>query len=411
MLNRREFFKTAAGGLLLVGTGPLLQRIAFAATALPEPGELPSGTLESALLEALPGKLPLIKRTYRPPNFETPLDYFKEALTPNQAFFVRYHLANIPAVNAAQWKLKVGGEAVQTPLELTLDDLKNHFEQVEITAVCQCSGNRRGLFQPYIPGVQWGYGAMGNARWKGVRLRDVLNQAGINKDALEVVLDGADRGVLDKTPDFVKSLPVWKALDENTLLAFAMNSEPLPHWNGYPARVVVPGWSATYWLKQLNSINVVTRPFDGFWMKTAYRIPKGKFPVVDRFISQETEANIPITEILVNSLITSLTEGQQFKRGQPVDVAGVAWDGGYGIQRVDVSTDSGKNWQEARLGEDLGRFAWRQWRFNFAPPAPGKLTIMARATNRIGTTQTFELILNPSGYNHNVVQKINIEVV
>lgn len=411
MLSRRKFLKTTAGSLVLAGAGSLITRSDGADAVSLGIGALPSGTLEEQRLEALPSKRPLLKKTYRPPNFETPVDYFKQIFTPNDAFFVRYHLSNIPEINAATWKLRIGGEAVQNPLEFTLDDLKKDFEQVEITAVCQCAGNRRGLFQPHVPGVQWGYGAMGNARWQGVRLRDVLSKVGLNKEALEVVLDGADTGVLEKTPDFIKSLPLWKALEENTLIALAMNGEPLPHWNGFPARVVIPGWTATYWVKHLTSIQVVTQPFAGFWMKTAYRLPKGKFPIVDRFLSQETDANMPITEMVVNSLIISPSEGQRFKRGQPITVTGIAWDGGYGIQRVEVTTDGGKSWQEARLGDDLGRFAWRPWRFELTPASAGKRLVMARATNRIGATQTFELLLNPAGYHHNVVQRVNLDVV
>lgn len=145
-------------------------------------------------------------------------------------------------------------------------------------------------------------------------------------------------------------------------------------------------------------------------MKPAYRIPKGKFPVVDRFISQETDVNTPITEMVVNSLITNLDDGQKFRPGKTVEVKGIAWDGGYGIRLVEVSTDEGKTWRPAELGQDHGRFAWRQWSHQFKPAGKGKHFVMAKATNRIGNTQTFELILNPAGYHHNVVQKISIEV-
>lgn len=410
MLTRRQFLKTTAGGLALAGSGPLVSSLAAAAGPSLGPAILPTGTLESGMMDALPGKVLLIKKSFRPPNYETPVSYFNDAFTPNNAFFVRYHLANIPEVSARDWVLKVGGEAASNSMQFTFDELKSGFEQIEIAAVCQCSGNRRGLFQPHVPGVEWGYGAMGNATWKGVRLRDVLNKVGVKKEALEVVYDGADSGVTDKTPDFIKSLPVWKAMDENTLIAFEMNGAPMPHWNGFPARIVVPGWTGTYWLKQLTSIEVVSRPYEGFWMKPAYRIPKGKFPVVDRFISQETDVNTPITEMVVNSLITNLEEGQKFRLGKTVEVKGIAWDGGYGIRLVEVSTDEGKTWRPAELGKDYGRFAWRQWSYGFKPAGKGKHSVMAKATNRIGNTQTFELILNPAGYHHNLVQKISIEV-
>jgi hypothetical protein len=309
------------------------------------------------------------------------------------------------------WRLKVGGEAVEKPFELSYENLKLDYEQVEIAAVNQCSGNRRGMFVPHVPGVEWGPGAMGNAKWRGVRLKDVLTKAGLKKDALEIVFDGADSGIFPGTPDFVKSIPVWKAMDENTLIAWQMNGDALPHWNGYPARIVVPGWTGTYWMKHLTSINAVSKPFDGFWVKSAYRIPRGKFPLVDRFISQETDANTPITEMVVNSLMTNVANGAQVPAGRTLEVKGVAWDGGYGIARVEVSQDGGQSWRLATLGQDYGRFSFRPWSYVVTPSARGALTVMARASNRAGATQTFELIANPAGYHHNVVQRIALTVV
>jgi len=406
--TRRNFLKVSAGGLLLAGGIRGAGRV-VAADDL-GPAALPSGALQSAQLAALPGKLPLIKKSFRPPNFETPVRFFNEAFTPNDAFFVRYHLADIPQVGVQNWKLAVAGDALDKPFEITYEELSRDYEQVEVAAVCMCSGNRRGLSQPHVPGVQWGHGAIGNARWRGVRLRDLLAKAGVRKDALEIVFDGADRGVLDKTPDFVKSIPAWKAMEENTLVALEMNGAKLPHWNGFPARIVVPGWTATYWMKHLTSIAASAKPYQGFWMNPAYRIPKGRFPIVDRFVSQETELNTPITEMVVNSLVTNLEEGQKFVFGQEITVAGVAWDGGFGIAAVEVSEDGGRNWRSVQLGADMGRFSWRQWAHRFTPARAGNHTVMARATNRAGATQTFDLIFNPAGYHNNVVQRINIEV-
>jgi DMSO/TMAO reductase YedYZ molybdopterin-dependent catalytic subunit len=409
MSSRRDFIK-ATGGLVLASGGAWLATHAHGADAVLGPAELPDGTLASSMLEALPGKLPLIKKTWRPPNYETPVSYFNEVFTPNRAFYVRYHLPNIPEVAVASWRLKVAGEAIATPLELSLDNLKRDYEQVEVVAVNQCSGNRRGMFVPHVPGVEWGLGAMGNAKWKGVRLKDVLAKAGLKKEALEIVFDGADSGVFPTTPDFVKSIPVWKAQDENTLIAYEMNGEPLPHWNGFPARIVVSGWTGTYWMKHVTSISAITKPYDGFWVKAAYRIPRGKFPLVDRFISQETDANTPITEMVVNSLFTNIANGQQVPVGRPLEAKGVAWDGGYGIARVEVSADGGQTWRTATLGQDYGRFSFRLWSFVETPAERGTLTLMARATNRNGATQTFELIANPAGYHHNVVQRIALNV-
>jgi len=252
---------------------------------------------------------------------------------------------------------------------------------------------------------------MGSARWKGARLKDVLAKAGIKADAVEIVLDGADGPVMPATPDFVKSIPVAKGMDENTLVAYEMNVGPLPHWSGFPARIVLPGWTGTYWVKQVTSIQAVTKPFEGFWMKSAYRIPTGRFPVIDRFVTQETAANTPITEMVVNSLVTSLAAGQRVVAGQPLDINGVAWDGGAGIARVDVSTDGGRTWAMAELGTDHGRYAFRRFRAMVTPSARGPMVVSARASNRAGEAQTFDLIQNPAGYHNNVVQRITVEVV
>jgi DMSO/TMAO reductase YedYZ molybdopterin-dependent catalytic subunit len=369
---------------------------------------LPSGALESQELYALPGKQPLIKRSFRPPNFETPVAGFSDVITPNDRFFVRWHLASIPEIDPREWRLSIGGDAASAPFELTLEQLQRDFEHLEIVAVCQCSGNRRGLSDPHVFGVQWAYGAMGNARWKGVRLKDVLAKAGIAKDAVEVAFNGADSGALEVTPDFVKSIPVWKAMDENTLIAWEMNGQPLPHWNGAPARIVVPGWTATYWMKQVVNIRVLAQPLAGFWMAKAYRIPKGKFATVDRFTSQETPEDTPITEIVVNSLVTNVAEGQKLKAGAPLVVKGIAWDAGFGIRSVDVSVDGGRSWESAELGADSGRYSFRPWQYVFKP-ARGKYVVSARATNGLGSSQTDQLIFNPAGYNNNVVQRIGVE--
>jgi DMSO/TMAO reductase YedYZ molybdopterin-dependent catalytic subunit len=412
MLSRRQVLRGVGGGALVLGSAAvgsgLLPRGAWAADKPPLAKGLPSGVYDEAVLDALPGKVPLIKLAYRPPNYETPVRYFNSAFTPNDAFFVRYHLSTIPEVDAAAWRLSVGGDAAERPLQLTLDQLKSDFAAVEIAAVCQCSGNRRGLSQPHVPGVQWGYGAMGNAKWKGARLKDVLTRAGIKKEAVEIVMDGADGPPLEKTPDFVKSIPAWKALDENALIAYEMNGQPLPHFNGFPARVVIPGWTATYWMKHVTSIEAIAKPFDGFWVKSAYRIPTGMFPVVQRFATQETQANTPITEMVVNSLITSIADGQRVPVGKALDVRGVAWDAGYGIQTVEMSLNGGRSWQAATLGADAGRFSFRPWRFRFTPSRAGNHTFMAKATNRIGQSQTAELIFNPAGYHNNVMHRITV---
>jgi sulfite dehydrogenase (cytochrome) subunit A len=364
---------------------------------------------EGVPLSRLPGKQPLLQRAFRPPNFETPPAGLVPAFTPNDLFFVRYHLAVIPHVDPASWRLSVGGASAGTALTLSLAELRAGFEHVEIAAVNQCSGNRRGLFSPRVPGVQWGNGAMGNALWTGVRLRDVLRRAGIAGDAVEVVFAGSDGPVLPATPKFVKSLPVERALDENTLIAFAINGAPLPHWNGAPARLVVPGWTGTYWMKHLTQVRIEPRPFDGFWMKSAYRLPTGAFPGY-RFASQETPETTPITEILVNSLITGPAAGARVKRGAPAKITGKAWDNGAGIEAVEISTDGGITWRDAVLGKDLGRFAWREFHAALDTSVAGALTATVRARSRSGAVQPQKLTPNPSGYHDNVMQTVTLEV-
>jgi DMSO/TMAO reductase YedYZ molybdopterin-dependent catalytic subunit len=411
VVARRRLVTTAAFAAALAAVGR--QRALAAALGSTETlglAEIPDGALAEQVLFALPGKLPLIKKTYRPPNFETPLSYFRSVITPNNAFFVRWHIAGIPEVNAREWKLAVGGDSVERAASYTLAQLRKDFPQVEITAVCQCSGNRRGLFEPHVPGVEWGVGAMGNAVWRGVRLKDVLGKAGLKSSAIEIVFDGADHPPIDKTPDFVKSIPVEVALDENTLIALDMNGVPLPHWNGAPARLVVPGWTGTYWVKQLVGIKAVASPESNFWMKTAYRLPRGKY-LGATFKSQLAETTEPITSMVTNSLITSVAFGQQFPHGQPVVVAGIAWDGGSGIEQVEISADGGEHWQRAKLGRDHGRFSFREFSLSVPTKAPGTMVVMARATSRSGQTQTEQLSHNPAGYHHNVIQRLYVQIV
>jgi DMSO/TMAO reductase YedYZ molybdopterin-dependent catalytic subunit len=360
-------------------------------------------------LIALPGKKPLIKRTFRPPNFETPLADLRAAFTPNEAFFVRYHLGFIPELDPPAWRLRIGGASARKRMELSLADLQRNYERVTIAAVNQCSGNRRGLFTPRAAGIQWTHGAIGNASWTGVRLRDLLDHAGVNADALEVIFDGADAGTLAATPDFSKSLPVDRARDEGTIVAFEMNGEPLPHWHGAPARLVVPGWTATYWVKHLTEVRIEPRAHDGFWMKSAYRIPANAFPAA-RFRSQENDATWPITDILVNSLITSHRDGDRLPRGGGAELSGWAWDGGAGIRGVEISVDEGRTWREAALGGDLGRYAWRQFRFPVDTKSAGRMTALVRATSRAGARQPDALVPNPSGYHHNAVQRVQLEI-
>jgi len=410
-MQRRKFLAATGSTLAAGAIGSLVPGAARAAASLWQPGELAAGAAASAVLEALPGKAALIKRSYRAPNYETPINYFDTPFTPNNAFFVRYHLSNIPKVDVRAWRLKIGGAGADKPYELDMTALQRDFEHVELAALCLCSGNRRGMFQPHVQGVEWGVGAMGNARWKGVRLRDVLKKAGVKSGAIEVAFNGADGPALPATADFIKSIPVDKALHEDTLIAWEMNGKPLPHFNGFPARVIVPGWTGTYWMKHVVDIDVRTSPQGGFWMNPAYRLPTGRFPKADPFPTQQNPTNTPITDIVISSLVTSIHDGARVHVGQTVDVSGVAWDGGRGVRDVQVSTDAGQTWQAAKLGRDFGRYSFRQFSYRFKAAKEGVYLVMVKATNLRGDTQVMELVHNPAGYHHNVVERIQVEAV
>lgn len=364
---------------------------------------LADGVRETALLDALPGKQPMIKLSYRPPNYESTLDAFRTAITPNDRFFVRYHLPQIPDMDSlAGWRLRIGGEAAGREIELDRAAL-DRLEQVEVTAVCQCSGNRRGLSAPHVPGVQWGVGAMGNAVWRGPRLRDVLALAGVRPGAVEIAFNGPDSGVLEATPVFAKSIPVDRAMDETAIVATRMNGTELPLPNGYPARIVVPGWTATYWVKHVTRIDIRSTPLANFWMKTAYRLPTGMFPG-SAFPTQDTAVNRPITDILVNSLVTSHQDGDGVAAAG-FTLSGIAWDNGSGIARVDLSLDGGANWRAAELGPDGGRFGFRPWSIA-AQAAAGRFVALVRATSVAGAVQPEKPVFNGAGYHNNAIQSL-----
>jgi sulfite dehydrogenase len=371
--------------------------------------QLPDGTRALGRFATLPGKRQLIELSDRPPNYETPIGAFRTAITPNDQFFVRYHLSEIPGMDALRgWKLSVGGDAAERTVTLNMDDLRG-LPQYDVTAVCQCSGNRRGLFDPHVAGVEWGYGAMGCTLWRGPRLRNVLAKAGVKQSAVEIWLDGADHPRLEGTPDFRKALPVAKAMADDTIVAIEMNGAPPPRFNGYPARIVVPGWTATYWMKHIVSIEASTKPLDNFWIQKAYRVPAGMFPVDNPFPSQDNTATWPITEMVVNSLVATPSDGAHAPRAG-FAIEGVAWDRGHGIQRVEVSLDGGKTWRSAALGADLGPFAFRTFSLRTGEIAPGHYVVSARATNNAGETQAETLKFNPAGYHDNILQKIAVTV-
>jgi DMSO/TMAO reductase YedYZ molybdopterin-dependent catalytic subunit len=357
-----------------------------------------------------PEKTDLILLTSRPPQLETPKRYFDRAITPNEAFFVRYHIFPIPTrVDPAAWRLKLGG-VVDKPLELSMDDLKTRFERASVVAVNQCSGNGRSRFVPRVFGGQWGDGAMGNAEWSGVRLRDLLNAAGVRPGALEVTFNGLDEPAAPSVPDFIKSLTVSHIMDDpDILVADEMNGQPLPMLNGFPARLVVPGWYSTYWVKNLCEITVLDHEFDGFWMKTAYRIPDNSCGCVEP--GGRPARTVPISRMNVKSVIALPVDGTQVRVGDTVMLKGVAFDGGDGVTEVFVSSDGGATWQSARLGRDLGRYSFREWSYELKVRRACPLRLMVRAVNRVGDSQPAEPLWNPAGYLRNVVDHVDVQVI
>jgi DMSO/TMAO reductase YedYZ molybdopterin-dependent catalytic subunit len=355
-------------------------------------------------LVTYPHKRPMIGQTSRPPQLETPFRIFNEnPITPNNAFFVRYHLADLPFdIDPDKFTLEIKGK-VDKPLKLSLNEIKK-LRPVEIVAVNQCSGNSRGFFDPRVAGGQLGNGAMGNARWRGVPLKTILDMAGVQTGTKQVTFNGMDAPVMDTTPDFVKALDVDHARDGEVMLAYGMNGEDLPFLNGFPLRLVVPGYYGTYWVKHLNEINVIDTVFDGFWMKSAYRIPDTPCNCVEP--GTTPAATIPINRFNVRSFITSVSDGAKVKPGR-IRLKGIAFDGGKGIKEVAVSTDGGKNWTPAKLGRDLGKYSFREWSLA-VNLAAGTYELKVRATNNAGDTQPAEARWNPAGYTRNVIETVRV---
>jgi DMSO/TMAO reductase YedYZ molybdopterin-dependent catalytic subunit len=358
-------------------------------------------------LVGFPEKTKLILRTDRPPQLETPLHYFLEDFTPNEAFYVRWHLEGIPtSIDLDAFRLQISGH-VEAAASLSMNDLRHQFEAFSLIAVNQCSGNSRSFFEPRVPGGQWKNGAMGNARWTGVRLRDLLDHCGVKAGAVDVMFEGLDRAPLASTPRFDKALAIDHARDGEVMVAYQMNGADLPMLNGFPLRLVVPGWYATYWVKALCQITVMPEKFHGFWMEKAYRIPST--PKANEDPEHLAAQTVPINRLSLRSLFVRPEPSEQLPRGTPFEIQGVAFDSGYGIERVEVSTADGADWQAAQLDPELGKYSWRRWRLRWLPPASGKYRLRVRAFNRAGQEQTSSL-WNRSGFMRNVIEQTEVEV-
>ncbi|WP_295635878.1 molybdopterin-dependent oxidoreductase [Novosphingobium sp.] len=409
-LSRR---KLLAGGA--IGAAGITALPAFAKSLVARPPVansvvdlgLPNRPSQRALTSEFPGKREMILQRIRPPLLETPLSAFNQGvITPNDRFYVRWHWNEIPGqIDAATFRLKLHGH-VEREIELSLDQILHGFERIEYTAVNQCSGNSRGLFVPPVPGAQWGHGAMGNARWTGVRLRDVLARAGLKPGAVDVRFAGLDEALLPDAPKFRKSLAAEHAMDGEVLIAFAMNGVQLPLLNGFPLRLVVPGWYSTYWVKMLSDIEVLPRKDDNYWMTKAYLVPKAPFgnvaPGVDDYPKE------PISRMVPRSLVTNLAEGQRVAAGRPLAVSGIALGGDCGVAKVEISTDHGATWRMAKLGEDAGKYSFRRFDLAVPVPAAGTLPVTCRCTNTAGVSQPLAMNWNPGGYMRAGVETVTV---
>lgn len=348
----------------------------------------------------------------RPYDWSTPLDELGASLyTPNRTFFIRSHMGPPATIDVATWRLVVDG-LVTRPLHLSLADLKK-MEKVEVPAVLQCSGNGRYFYGTayaavsHPAGAQWKYGGVGNARWGGVRVRDVLARAGVKAGAKFANNLGLDNPLLPTTPKFVRGIELEKLMDPDTIFAYEMNGQPLPYYHGHPVRLLVPGWAADHSVKWFAHMTIADAITTNFWTSAGYRYPNKLGPPGK---GVKPEAEHPVTALNVKSIVTAPVDGARVRSGTPVLVQGVAWSGdGAKVNRVEVSTDGGRTWRDAELGPSPGAYSWRTFAHRWTPAA-GKATLMARASDDRGATQPRVSPWNPGGYLWNAIQTVDVEV-
>lgn len=364
---------------------------------------------------AFPQKKPMKTISDRPPLLESSRDIFTKAITPNDEFFVRWHMPDIPTyIDLSTFRLEVKG-SVQNALSLSIDDLKSKFEPVEITSVLQCGGNSRKYFSgtgPATHGVQWGHGAMGCAVWKGARLKDILNMAGVNATAKYVGVNGLEKPAIDETPIFFREMGIDEALTDELIVAYEMNGEDIPYLNGFPLKLIIPGHFSDSWVKMLSEITVMDEYRKSFFMDVAYTVPDNDCECVISGSDFEYKRK-PIAQMKVKSVIGYPTPNSVIKKGSRIQVSGVAFDQGKGIKEVMISLDGGKSWSATQLQKDYGKYAYRQWSFSWEPKIKGEFSIMVRAINRIGNIQPLpgDIGWNAGGYQYNAVDVVNVKIV
>ncbi len=404
-INRRNFL----GAGLLLGASTLLGKESSKKIITDTTGEFVPPVI------AFPEKKPMKTISDRPPLLESSRDIFTKTITPNDQFFVRWHMPDIPMyIDLETFRLEVKG-SVEKPLSLSVDDLKSKFEPVEITSVLQCGGNSRKFYASSgqaTHGVQWGHGAMGCAVWKGARLKDILAMAGVQATAKFVGLNGLEKPAVDETPKFFREMEIDEALSGDIIVAYSMNGEDIPYLNGFPLKLIIPGHFSDSWVKMLSEITVMDEYRKSFFMDVAYTVPDNDCECVISGGDFEYKRK-PIAVMKVKSVIGYPTPNTVIKKGSRINVTGIAFDQGKGIKEVMISLDSGKSWGATTLQKDNGKYAYRQWNYSWEPKAKGEYTIMVRAINRIGNIQPMpdEIGWNAGGYQYNGVDAVNVKIV
>jgi DMSO/TMAO reductase YedYZ molybdopterin-dependent catalytic subunit len=393
--NRRFFLAGSGAAIALPGVAaPLADMVDLG---------LPGGPSLRPTTPDFPGKRDMIVQRIRPPLLETPMTAFAEGtITPNDRFFVRWNWDLPTEIKVADHRVAVRG-AVDKPLALTLAEVAAAGEVAEVIAINQCAGNGRGFSQPRVTGTQWGNGAMGNAKWTGVRLRDVLAKAGVKPAAQRVRFAGLDTPMVDGAPQFIKSIPLDVAQRDEVLVAWAMNDEPLPVLHGFPLRIVVPGWFSTYWVKMLSDIEVLTGEDDSYYVAKSYRLPAAPITPDDKGF-----ATVPITIMPPRAFMTSHQDGDMVKRGEPLTLGGIAMGGDTGVAKVELV--GGDAPLPCTLDAEESKFGFRRWSVTLPPVAGDLVDIGVRATNVNGVSQPDSAGWNPSGYARNVVERLTLRV-
>ncbi|HWG90807.1 MAG TPA: sulfite oxidase [Candidatus Thermoplasmatota archaeon] len=335
--------------------------------------------------------------TREPYNAETPLEALAEPTTPTEAFYVRNHFP-VPRLDGRAWSLTLGG-ALSRPLTITLERLRS-LPARTLDVVMECAGNGRTRLRPQPPGTPWGENAVGCASFRGTPLAPLLQEAGLKPEAVELLFEGADRGVAHgHAMSYERSLPVAAALHPDTLLVYEMNGEPLTPDHGAPVRLLVPGWYGMASVKWLTKITAITEPFQGFFQAEHY---------VTR--PSESAPGVPVTRMRLKSLLTSPAPSDLLNTGEPVLLTGKAWSGEHPVARVRVSVDAGRTWRDATLRASAGPYAWREFELAWTPEARGDYTVLCQAIDEAGNAQPLVPEWNTLGYQNNAVLPVTLSV-